>query len=140
MDADKRVKLIKLLGMLGSAHDGEVLNAAKLAQRTLGECGITWEELLSSGGGGVKSYLDGYQEGFATGLAKGKRDAARPARAMTWTALAKDLMLNYVDDLNDWEQGFVESYVERGWDSPTDKQRGVFERMCAKCGLAMPDY
>lgn len=40
-------KLVKLLGMLGSTHDGEVVAAARAAERMLKEAGITWAELFS---------------------------------------------------------------------------------------------
>jgi len=41
-----RSKLAKLLGMLGSSFDGEVLNAAKLAQDLVTEAKLTWYEVL----------------------------------------------------------------------------------------------
>lgn len=43
---DARTRLIKLLGMLGSSHEGEVLAAARHACRLLQEHGMTWESLL----------------------------------------------------------------------------------------------
>jgi hypothetical protein len=42
---DKR-RLVKVLGMLGSRHDGEVLAAARLAQYMLGQAKTSWHELL----------------------------------------------------------------------------------------------
>jgi hypothetical protein len=44
--ADARVKLAKTLGMMGSAHDGEVLVAARQAERLRAAMGKTWDELL----------------------------------------------------------------------------------------------
>ena len=41
-----RRRLVKVLGMLGSRHDGEVLAAARLAQYMLGQARTTWAELL----------------------------------------------------------------------------------------------
>lgn len=41
-----RRRLVKVLGMLGSRHDGEVLAAARLAQYMLGQAKTTWAELL----------------------------------------------------------------------------------------------
>jgi hypothetical protein len=35
--------------MLGSAHDGEIVDAARLAVRMLKEAGLTWPELLDGG-------------------------------------------------------------------------------------------
>ena len=40
--------LAKVLGMLGSDHDGEVLAAARQAERMRKETGRTWDELLAA--------------------------------------------------------------------------------------------
>jgi hypothetical protein len=45
-DVDKRDKLIKVLGMLGSSHDGERANAAQQAERIRKEAGIAWGDIL----------------------------------------------------------------------------------------------
>lgn len=41
-----RRRLVKVLGMLGSRHDGEVLAAARLAQHMLGQSKTSWGDLL----------------------------------------------------------------------------------------------
>jgi len=41
-----RERLAMILGMLGSAHDGEVVNAARLAVRMLKEARLTWPQVL----------------------------------------------------------------------------------------------
>jgi hypothetical protein len=41
-----RERLATVLGMMGSAHDGEALNAARLAVRMLKEAKATWPEVL----------------------------------------------------------------------------------------------
>jgi hypothetical protein len=41
------VRLIALLGMTNSAHDGEALNAARLANRLLHESGLIWGDVLN---------------------------------------------------------------------------------------------
>jgi hypothetical protein len=43
-----RTRLARLLGMVGSDHDGEALNAARLADRMVRESGITWQDVLIS--------------------------------------------------------------------------------------------
>jgi hypothetical protein len=43
-----RTRLACVLGMLGSDHDGEVLNAARAAERMRREAGLTWPEILKS--------------------------------------------------------------------------------------------
>lgn len=42
-----RQRLAAVLGMLGSDHDGEVLNAARTAERLRRDAGVTWQELLA---------------------------------------------------------------------------------------------
>jgi hypothetical protein len=49
-----RVKLIKLLGMFGSAFDGERANAASLADKLVRANGITWDRLIVSVGSGQR--------------------------------------------------------------------------------------
>lgn len=41
-----RDRLAKLLGMMGSAHDGEALNAARMAHTLVRQAGMTWEDVL----------------------------------------------------------------------------------------------
>ena len=41
-----RSMLAKVLGMLGSAHDGEVVNAARKAHQLVQERGATWPAVL----------------------------------------------------------------------------------------------
>jgi len=46
MDARATDQLVKLLGMLGSAHAGEGANAAAAADKLLRENGLTWREWI----------------------------------------------------------------------------------------------
>jgi hypothetical protein len=39
-------RLAQILGMLGSAHDGEVLNAARLADQFVRQLGMTWADVI----------------------------------------------------------------------------------------------
>jgi len=41
-----RDKLAKVLGMLGSSHDGEALAAARTADSLIRETGLTWQRVL----------------------------------------------------------------------------------------------
>lgn len=43
--ADRR-KLVRFLGMLGSEHEGEVFNAARMALRLLKDRGFTWDDVV----------------------------------------------------------------------------------------------
>lgn len=46
MSAIDRRRLARLLGMVGSTHDGEALNAARLADRLVRNEGLTWPQVL----------------------------------------------------------------------------------------------
>lgn len=45
MNEETRARLIKLLGMLGSAHDGEVLAAVRAVEKL--RAGVAWDKLLA---------------------------------------------------------------------------------------------
>ena len=51
MPALDRDKLVKMLGMLGSRHDGEVAAAGRSAHTLLKDAGTTWSEVLTSADG-----------------------------------------------------------------------------------------
>jgi hypothetical protein len=53
---DNRQQLVRLLGMLGSQHDGEVLNAARLAEQLRGRLNRSWSDLLTGGAADVDAY------------------------------------------------------------------------------------
>ncbi len=39
-------RLAKILGKFGSRHDGEILSAAKMAQKLITDLGVTWDDIL----------------------------------------------------------------------------------------------
>jgi hypothetical protein len=39
-------KFVRVIGLVGSAHDGEALTGARTAERLLRDGGLTWDELL----------------------------------------------------------------------------------------------
>lgn len=142
MDPPARKRLIQILGMLGSAHDGEVLNAARLAQRALGAANTTWAELLDDTPRHTEADLQRvFDEGFRQGADFAKKDAARRYsggnQPATWLGLARE-MLKCENDLTDWERGFLESYSAKGWSDPTPKQQKVLERIATKLGMQTP--
>jgi hypothetical protein len=46
--ASDRERLARLLGMMGSDHDGEALNAARMADRLVRDHGITWIDAITA--------------------------------------------------------------------------------------------
>lgn len=136
MDAALRERLTKLIAMVGSDHDGEVINAVRAADRLLRQHKLTWHDfLLPNGGSPLVTVLQ-------SELASARREnqqlraqlAARPspfeqpdgnhAAQAQW---ALDLGLA----LNDFECGFLESIAARPWPL-TERQQPVFARIMAK--------
>lgn len=73
----ERTRLVGVLGMLGSDHDGERASAALLASRLVRDRGLTWDVLILGGGrqdGGTSS--DGPGAGWRTVLAFCQRHQA----------------------------------------------------------------
>jgi len=55
MSALDRDKLAKVLAMLGSRHDGEVVAAGRSAHSLLKDAGVTWTEVLTPPDGAARS-------------------------------------------------------------------------------------
>ena len=145
-------KLIKILGMTGSAHDGEALAALRMAQKLMAANGKTWKDLI----GAPRAQQPGWDP-FAHASENAARAAAREAeRARAREEMRRaaeelnkrskppdddfNLKLNCLhildkrpDILTEWETEFLESFRDRPdyW-SITEKQRAVFERILAR--------
>ncbi len=46
MDQHTLFKIAKMCGKFGSAHDGEILSAAKMAHKLVKETKLTWDDVL----------------------------------------------------------------------------------------------
>jgi hypothetical protein len=103
-----RERLSKLLGMLGSSHDGEVVAAARQAERLRAEAGLTWGEIVVP------------------------RLPPPPQRQNVGTlAAAVAFVLDHADALTEWECDFARS-IRRLRYPPSPKQIEVLERLVDK--------
>lgn len=136
-------RLTHLLAMTASPFDGEALSATRLAWKFMQDLGINFQDVVEGRAipnarqAREKAYEEGFEKGYAEGLRDGKR-APRP-RPGTWQALVRDLLEEHGEQLSEWEEGFLESFRRRGWHTPTDRQRPVFERIANKLGVDLPD-
>ena len=89
-------RLARLLGMIGSSHNGEALNAARMADRFVRQCGLTWHQVIN-----------------ASMALPEKNDAQQLARA---------ILRDHAGSLDDRERRFVFS-MARWRGEPSDKQR-----------------
>ena len=149
LSEDDVTKLVKLLGMMGSTHDGEVRNAAKLAQRLVAGLGLTWEQVFAGNGGYSEEKVaqlvkDSYDYGFEKGREQALNDRIRVPQKIgeqlgSWRYFTRTLLDDYRPRLTPWELDFCEGFLDRGWPCPTPKQQAVFEKIANKCNLELPE-
>jgi hypothetical protein len=122
-----RTRLALLLGMLGSAHAGEIINAARAAERLRHDAGLTWHDILASD--------SGKELEVATAACRKLLDENDELRSQIThlRAIITDpdrLITMWSQRLNPWEQGFLASVRHRHRLSP--KQRACLRRILAK--------
>ena len=81
LPAAAQARFQKLVGMFGSAHEGERANAFSLASTILTKHGLRWEEVLGGtvekapsapSGTSKRAFNDGYKQGYQRGVADSK--------------------------------------------------------------------
>jgi hypothetical protein len=103
---DLAAKLAKVLGLLGSDHDGEVAAAGRRANALIKSAGLTWAQVIRPGGS-----------------------------RRCWRSLPPDgdcaaQCLLWPEALTAWEAAFCRSLVAQNWMSP--KQAAVLDRIARK--------
>ena len=107
-------KLVKVLGMLGSVHDGEVAAAGRRADAMVKGTGLSWDEVITPA---------------APALVPPRRPQRRWHRPTSPSDTAA-LCLQWPEVLTDWETNFCRSIVGRRRISA--KQTVVLERIARK--------
>lgn len=111
-------KLVKVLGMLGSDHDGEVAAAGRRANAMIRNAGLTWGDVISS----------------RTLPPSLPQQPCRPMRRWRKPGTPSDtaaLCMQWCDEvLTDWEAGFCRSIV--GCRRISEKQAGILARIVDK--------
>jgi hypothetical protein len=102
----ERKRLSKLLGLLASDYDGEVLSAAKHASKLVQSVGMSWDEIIG--------------ESQASSI----REAPQPTG---WRQTVVEC-LRQADRLSDWEFSFLSSLSGSSFPRPTQKQQACLDR------------
>lgn len=86
MDSGARDRLVKLLALLDSSHDGEVVAAARRASALLQAEGLDWDAVVARGGGRSWSAALGLPALYASELRR-RQEAERVAES--WQRVAR---------------------------------------------------
>jgi hypothetical protein len=103
-----REKLVRVLGMLGSAHDGEIAAAGRAADRLIREAGLRWPDVIVPRLSGPTRERD--PETFGDAL---------------------DYALQFAEHLSDWERSFLWS-LRRQRSPISTKQAKILHQIIEK--------
>jgi hypothetical protein len=104
-----RPRLARVLGMLGSSHDGEALAAARQAERLRAEAGLSWGEIL---------------------LPRLPAPRRQHHHVETFADVI-EFVLDFEETLTPWERDFAQS-LRRQRSPLSPKQIGILERLVEK--------
>ena len=111
LTAELRARIARLLGMCGSDHDGEVLNAARMADRLVRGLGLTWPSII-----GIGALNDANTENYGD-----------PLRGFASLEVACRFVLTRTPMLTAWERAFVLRLP--GFTKLSQKQLGVLRAL-----------
>jgi hypothetical protein len=141
LDPSEQRRLTQILGMTGSAHDGEALNAVRLACRLISEAGLTWTDIVTAPPPAeidLKRITALEESAFQRGYQKGLEEGAIQTGPRSWPALVEYCLNAHPRRLTPWETEFCTSFLSRGWLTPTARQQPILERIARKCGVPVP--
>jgi hypothetical protein len=106
--------LARVLGMLGSDHDGEVAAAGRAAAKLVRDAGISWDAVLDP---------------------PVMRLAPPPSALRINPSEVIHAALRRPERLSPWETDFAHSIAERGTRHLSERQLGVVRQLADKLGL-----
>jgi hypothetical protein len=121
--AGQLARLVKICGVFGSDHDGEVLVAARKADQLVRDLGLTWPDVINPE---IRSRI-------VTGGNAANQNHDAPRRGMGTSAGIRSelaLLRRNLDALTPWEREFVFSLGH--FHKITDRQRAVVDRLVLK--------
>lgn len=101
--APQQVRLVRLLGMLGSDHDGEIANAGRMAHRLVQSLGLSWTDIIV-GGAALRAPKRAPK---APKTSKSPRDPLGPR---TWGDLCRQVVAD--ETAPSWERQFCREILD----------------------------
>jgi hypothetical protein len=126
----ERTRLARLLGMLGSSHDGEVANAGRLADRLVRGAGLTWTDVLTPQ---VEHHRRKPEPEPERDDQEPDWPPPRPTNAYASWRRTVTALLSRTELLTAWELGFLHSINERF--SLSERQFEVLEDIVRRVAL-----
>jgi hypothetical protein len=107
---ERRTRLVRILGLLGSDHIGERATAGAMADQLIRQAGLSWDHVVA---------------GTAPAAAKEAPEGSPP-----WHLMASRILGS--GNANPWESNFCEDLISR-WRGPvlTERQQQVLDRIYA---------
>ena|SRR5687767_15796017 len=115
---DKRTRLVRLCGMLGSDFDGERANAGRMANDIVRGLGLTWDQVIA-----------------ASGQAEQPRQERREKPPRTPPEVAR-FCLSSRGVWTEWERKFLNDMLERY--RLSDKQAQILSELLVRAERAGP--
>ncbi len=117
-------RLAQFLGMMGSVHDGEALNAARMAHRLVSEAKLTWPEVFTLPPPAASKPTGGPPPG--------SQSWHRPPPPPPFDAWLVDVVacLEHRERLTEWEIDFLEGLDRFAFLS--EKQQAVLDKIKRK--------
>ena len=142
-------RLVRLLGMLGSEHDGEVANAGRLADRLVRELGLTWGEVVQPAIAPPPPPPPppppnhaGFAPGFNPTDSSSRAGRQRNYRLygfaapQDWNELARDVWFAARGTAPETERGFIEDMMN--WHRmPSEKQQKWLKSLARRYRVAI---
>jgi hypothetical protein len=109
MRLDPRIveRLVKLLGMLGSSHDGERAAAARKADALVREHGLVWSDVISGLSGQEQQHANRRNNGAKAHDDGGDWHAMRDYCAQH-SSLLRPREQEFIDDIDGWRGALTE--------------------------------
>lgn len=137
LGAEDRDRLVKILGMTGSSHDGEALAALRKAQSIMERAHIGWKDLLAGQAAGQAHRRPQPERSSPTDDFWRRYHSYPTPEIEALRKAGSEALAAYPFILSEWERNFLSDWEDKpeSW-SMSEKQTAVFQRIRLKLETA----